>query len=1177
MKKECLFLKFIVCSFLSFSSFSLLSQSIEMHSISKYIDNGSPQRIIGGGFIGGIEDAPWMVSISTGGTLGFIGGGVILDSKTILTAGHVVDNFENSPHVISVFGGTRNPGVCETCSVVEEVLLFEDYDNSGAIATSDLAILKLVDHLEFSNLVQSISFANSCNNSQQGYYFGTSVDIYGWGGTDPNSNNSAGSLKTANLSVFDIESSNFWDLEWTFPNGQTDTWYSSFFDDSMVALNSSDSQAYFGDSGGPAVALVNGTPTLIGIISWGADPSLIDVNEIYPTICANVSVAEEFIRNNLELDNCSPAPEITLADITNTCPELYIGLEEIFTGQIPQGMTLVWSDNSNLLSCDDNYSSGVITETGEYFLYFYDNENDCFSSSSTPIQVTISSCCNIQSAITITSDVTFEAPIAYAMGVTINNGGTLTVTDRLEIGTNGSVTVNSGGILIIEDEGQITKCSSAQSWEGVIVNNGGTLIVDIGSINYASNGIRAFGGSSVDLSEIGINGPNGNIGINLQENVNLINAEDVFISNYGTGILARNATSYYEFNHGSIINVSTGIRLFSSPARINGYTIRSEANGIGVSLSSGTLIQNNEIYASLNQDIPAVTYGIDADYSNSLVIIGNTIGSIQTPVMVGIDLKYSNSSIISENNRITTRLHGIHSGFSDVTINQNEINTRVNSIGGIFVFGSSGNQIKNNFIDAIGANFGISTVSCNGAEIENNDILGVVVTGLNRVAAIRSTASTGQTIAGNNIYGYGRTTGILAHNTTGNIYDCNYVENGDEGLGIYYNSLGQTIRGNSYEVGGNDLAIRSVTGWQRQEGNEFVGGNAWAEDIDIANDSKFFVNPNIAYHKPANPDPANGWFEEEPTVYNHYVCSGSPGPNWTPFWDDEEVVCAYYHKVISVHGYGSPEYIRMMMTMKRYNAFNSDWFIYECIGDPVPPECMDTLISIEFQILDFFNNSDRVNSDNLRELVLSMSDEIEILNNSELSSLSNNENQRMAEDLESFDNQLEEWKKDILKVDCDDVILEKSKEIILAYIQRLKSDQEIINYDELINLSRLCSDDYGAYVHIARTFANESTDEHFDQYDNCREAQVLSRSSVNDKFSHNIFPNPSTGLVSVAFNEAVRGQLSVVDIKGQILITKFIEDIEIIKLDLSSFQGINIIQFVHENGKIEYFKAIITN
>lgn len=111
--------------------------------------------------------------------------------------------------------------------------------------------------------------------------------------------------------------------------------------------------------------------------------------------------------------------------------------------------------------------------------------------------------------------------------------------------------------------------------------------------------------------------------------------------------------------------------------------------------------------------------------------------------------------------------------------------------------------------------------------------------------------------------------------------------------------------------------IRSIIGGQVHEGNEFVGGNALAESQPIASFSPFFVNSTYPFHLPANPSPAD-WFINEPNVHNYYECASAPGPNWMPFWDDEDILCAYYTGVVADYGYESKEYIRLIQSMLRY-------------------------------------------------------------------------------------------------------------------------------------------------------------------------------------------------------------------------------------------------------------------
>jgi len=53
-------------------------------------------------------------------------------------------------------------------------------------------------------------------------------------------------------------------------------------------------------------------------------------------------------------------------------------------------------------------------------------------------------------------------------------------------------------------------------------------------------------------------------------------------------------------------------------------------------------------------------------------------------------------------------------------------------------------------------------------------------------------------------------------------------------------------------------------------------------------------------------------------------------------------------------------------------------------------------------------------------------------------------------------------------------------------------------------------------------------------------------------------------------------ETTIIEINGQTLMTRSIVEQESIQLNLSMYQGLNIIQFVHDNGTVDFYKVLIT-
>jgi hypothetical protein len=117
------------------------------------------------------------------------------------------------------------------------------------------------------------------------------------------------------------------------------------------------------------------------------------------------------------------------------------------------------------------------------------------------------------------------------------------------------------------------------------------------------------------------------------------------------------------------------------------------------------------------------------------------------------------------------------------------------------------------------------------------------MTGAISTAAIRSMGSSAEEIEYNIINGLANTTGMIAQNTTGNIYGCNNVAGTAEGLGIYYNAELHDIRAGTFDEAYFDLYDDCLGGGQELRG---TGGTLPASGIRLyPNPSQGVVNVRL--------------------------------------------------------------------------------------------------------------------------------------------------------------------------------------------------------------------------------------------------------------------------------------------------------------------------------------------
>jgi hypothetical protein len=787
--------------------------------------------------------------------------------------------------------------------------------------------------------------------------------------------------------------------------------------------------------------------------------------------------------------------------------------------------------------------------------------------------------------------------------IIIKNGGTLVIEsgNTIYMGEGTSIVVEEGGQLILEQYAGILPCD--ESWEQLVVHGSIDAQGYQNRLYGLKDGVRIEPGATASLLQIDIEGTGeGNTGLYLGSNSDIQLSDQIKVAGYNTAIEADNVGSYLDFSSTRINQCRYGIRLDETPAAITDANIESYAVGIIASNSPGCLIEDNDINSIASSDPSFIGTSFDRYGSIYMFRAGgsilryNTLGTPETEQRYGIILIDSYGGTIDQFNSVYANQIGVYGVSTDFRISQNNVNYLGSDVtaqfsgsgmGGIRLVAGNGNQVNNNYVTASNyADYGISTVTSQGTEISNNEVDFDVLCCDDRSAAINSLGSNDETVRQNYVSG---SRGVLANNTAGNTYECNVISHTHNfpALGILYNSLGQRIRDNSLESDADDLIIRSAIGEQHHHGNTFSGAGerVFAEDDDIAFQSRFYVNSGIPFHMPMEVDPA-GWFRDETLVYNHYECAQSPGqgPNWIPFWDGDGVICSYYNKVVEDHGYDSRQYIRMIQTMLRYDKQRSDFSLSDCIiGDPVLPECWDKLTQAEKLLLDRHKDEEGSSegSDALAELVEGVSAAYKVdstasiyvlQHQDELVALTNQEREKQLQNA----SKIQVAEELLTEVDCSDSIIAVVLPIMLEYVKYLQTEEkDTFDYSTLITYSRYCADDYGPYIHLARALVSPYTDEIFASYDDCRTpVEERSRATVADAQA-TIYPNPSTGNPTLDFGRDRSGHIIVRDISGMIvLMQKFAEQVHAgLVLDKV---GLYLVQVAYTDGEVETIKHIVT-
>ncbi len=242
----------------------LFQSKIELgeHSYSFYTGIREPVLKIVGGSNANIEDFPWQVYFSSGD---YMCGGTIIGKHWILTAAHCTFGEDNQGNEYSISAdsmkvkvGTSTPYTTGSGKwyKVKNYTSHSNYNSEDY--TYDIAVLELEEDIDYSNaddilLISTNEVFYGATNP------GTMATVTGWGLTQSNNHNSLAShLQKVQLPIV--------------ANNVAENVWGNDVKSSMIfaGYNNGGKDACNGDSGGPLVVDVDGTPKIVGIVSWGA-------------------------------------------------------------------------------------------------------------------------------------------------------------------------------------------------------------------------------------------------------------------------------------------------------------------------------------------------------------------------------------------------------------------------------------------------------------------------------------------------------------------------------------------------------------------------------------------------------------------------------------------------------------------------------------------------------------------------------------------------------------------------------------------------------------------------------------------------------------------------------------------------------------------------------------------
>ena len=304
-----------------------------------------------------------------------------------------------------------------------------------------------------------------------------------------------------------------------------------------------------------------------------------------------IFVDQEFVvlstsnSNNLILTAWNPTINVGPGDINGDAATLTkVGSTIVLTGLVREGTIKTWDNGDG----DGLWSTGLNWDID-----------------GTPDTMSIST---VGGAVAVTSAApnTFQADVIAGGSITVNNGGSLTLVDKIDLADGAALTVNAGG-----------------SFEALTINNAGAMTI----------------GGSAGIANVNVTGATAQLDVGGQLDTYILNSSGI-VNVTGTGTV--NANSFT--NTGPMTDVSGAVNAttnFTSGATdISGTVTTGAFSASGATNISGTVIAGGAFSASGATDISGtVTAGGAFSTSDTTVISGavnsNTFTTSGTTTITG--------------------------------------------------------------------------------------------------------------------------------------------------------------------------------------------------------------------------------------------------------------------------------------------------------------------------------------------------------------------------------------------------------------------------------------------------------------------------------------------------------------------------------------------------------------
>ena len=209
-------------------------------------------------------------------------GGTILDSKTILSAAHCIDDTFQEYEIKLVAGGIDRSNQ-EQVRKIDKILYNQEMPYSSDTLDNDIILMKLQEPLGFNFFVQPACLPNENEDPPAK----TRCLVSGWGTVSQRNPKYAEDLQWA-----DVYISNQTRCKEVYKNLKLNNQITS---NMICADNAKGKDACQGDSGGPLICGQDGIPVLTGIVSFGEGCA----SAIYPGVYTKVSNYLNWIKKNM--------------------------------------------------------------------------------------------------------------------------------------------------------------------------------------------------------------------------------------------------------------------------------------------------------------------------------------------------------------------------------------------------------------------------------------------------------------------------------------------------------------------------------------------------------------------------------------------------------------------------------------------------------------------------------------------------------------------------------------------------------------------------------------------------------------------------------------------------------------------------------------------------------------